>query len=251
MTQSPQELYDLARARLAEHRTDQGRALLRRAADACAGSDVELALRIRVSSAWITFEDEGAAPAHEALRVVHDDAERLGLPQVACAARVQAGILHARAGDPGAAWRELRGLDPAVCPPPDRMRLLMNRGTVASELRRFDDAAADLERAADLAADLGQAPVAFMARHNLGWIRFLRGDLPAALRERPRWTREGGGTRRRSPAHRGGRCARATAERTCGTCSRSWSRAAPGSPSTGSSARPRPTRCAASRAPTA
>ena len=61
--------------------------------------------------------------------------------------------------------------------------MLMNRGTIASELRRFEEAAADLEAAALLAEDLGEAPVAFMARHNLGWIRFLRGDLPTALRE--------------------------------------------------------------------
>ncbi len=107
----------------------------------------------------------------------------MGLPRVAAAAAVQSAILHSRSGDRGTAWRTLAGVDPSTLPPPDRMRMLMNRGTIASELRRFDDAAADLAAAASLAGELGEAPVAFMARHNLGWIRFLRGDLPTALRE--------------------------------------------------------------------
>ncbi|MHA6524920.1 CHAT domain-containing protein [Tessaracoccus sp. G1721] len=183
MVQSAEELYSLARARLAEQRTGEAGALLGRAAAACGASDVELALRIRISSAWVLFEEEGAAPAQEALRGAADDAARVGLPGVAGAAAVQSAILHSRAGDRGTAWRTLARVDPSALPPPDRMRMLMNRGTIASELRRFDDAAADLAAAALLAEELGEAPVAFMARHNLGWIRFLRGDLPAALRE--------------------------------------------------------------------
>ena len=183
MVQSAEELYSLARAKLAEQRTAEARALLGRAAAACAPSEVELALRIRISCAWVLFEDESAAPAQEALRGAAEDARRAGLPGVAGAAAVQAAILHSRSGDRGTAWRTLAGVDPSALPSPDRMRMLMNRGTIASELRRFEEAAADLEAAALLAEDLGEAPVAFMARHNLGWIRFLRGDLPTALRE--------------------------------------------------------------------
>ena len=183
MVQSATELYSLARAKLAEQRTAEASALLGRAAGACGEADVELALRIRISSAWVLFENEGAAPAQQALRATAEEARRVGLPGVAAAAAVQSAILHSRSGDRGTAWRTLAGVDPSTLPPPDRMRMLMNRGTIASELRRFDDAAADLAAAASLAGELGEAPVAFMARHNLGWIRFLRGDLPTALRE--------------------------------------------------------------------
>lgn len=182
MTRSAQQLYDSARATLAEHRTAEGAALLARAAAACDASNVELALRIRISSAWVTFEERGTSPALEELRTAAAEALTQGLPQIACAADVQAGTLLARAGDRPAAWRALAGLDEDFLPPPDRMRLLLNRGTIASELQRFEEAAADLTSAAALADELGVAPVSFMARHNLGWIRFLRGDLPAALR---------------------------------------------------------------------
>ena len=60
MVQSAEELYSLARAKLAEQRTAEARALLGRAAAACAPSEVELALRITISCAWVLFEDEGA-----------------------------------------------------------------------------------------------------------------------------------------------------------------------------------------------
>ncbi|MHA6511736.1 CHAT domain-containing protein [Tessaracoccus sp. Z1128] len=183
MIDSAPELYERARAALAEHRTAEASALLSRAAGACPSSDVELGLRIRISRAWITFEEQGCAPALEALSAAAAEARARGLPHVARTAEVQAGSLLARSGDRPAAWRALRGIDPDSLAAPDRMRLLLNRGTIASELRRFDEAAADLSLAADLADELGVRPVSFMARHNLGWVRFLRGDLPAALRE--------------------------------------------------------------------
>lgn len=176
------EVYDRARALLAEHRPAEATALLDQATAMCDKGD-PLLLRIRITRAWLLFEESGLAPALAELEDVADDAKSAGRRDIACAAKVQAGVLHARAGDREAAWRLLGRVDPAGLPPPDRMRLHINRGTIASDLHRFDDAAGELATAATLADELGATPIAYMARHNLGWVEFLRGDLPAALRD--------------------------------------------------------------------
>ncbi|MGA4669000.1 CHAT domain-containing protein [Propionibacteriaceae bacterium Y1923] len=183
MHQTAHALYDQARAALAEHRTDEADALLERAGRACPPGELELGLRIRISSAWVVFEREGLAGAVAVAARARAAAEQAGLPELVANASVQEGILHARAGDLAHAWRALSGVEATALAEPDRMRMLMNRGTIASELQRLDEAAADLAGAAALAVDLGVAPLQFMARHNLGWVQFLRGDLPAALRE--------------------------------------------------------------------
>lgn len=183
MHHSAQDLYDEARGLLAEHRPAEARARLLRAADTCDPDDAELALRIRISLAWLLFEEDGASAAGAELTTIAQAAEAADLAQVAAAAEVQHGLVRARAGDQSGAWRVLCRIDPGRLPPADRMRLHINRGTLASELHRFDDAAADLALAAALADELDQPMLAAMARHNLGWVEFLRGDLPAALRD--------------------------------------------------------------------
>ena len=67
-------------------------------------------------------------------------------------------------------------------PTDDRVRLLLNKGTVASQSGHWGEASADLGEASRLAADAGLGEFAFMARHNQGYVEYLRGDLPAALR---------------------------------------------------------------------
>ncbi len=182
MKPSAAELYDRARQLLAEHRQKESAALLDEAADAC-GGDRPLTLRIRITRAWLLFEEEGLAPALASLDEIARTALAEGLRDIACTARVQQGVLQARAGDREAAWRLLGDVDPSCLPPPDRMRLHLNRGTIASALRRFAEAADELEAAAELADQLGAGAIAYMARHNLGWVRYLYGDLPAALRD--------------------------------------------------------------------
>lgn len=181
MAASARQLYEQGRAALAEQHPAQARALLERAAGLCA--DDELALRIAISSAWVRFEEEGPAPALAELATAAARAGDLALPHLAAAAAVQVGIVHARSGDLDAARCVLDEVDAQALPIDDRARMLLNRGTIASQLHRFDDAARDLASAADLAEAHGAAQLAFMSRHNLGWVQFLRGDLPAALRE--------------------------------------------------------------------
>ncbi len=176
---SPTELYEQARAALAEQRTDAADLLLRRALAVCGPSDAETRLRVRLSSSWVTFERSGPAAALAEVRAVAADAALL--PHVAAAAGVQEGIVLARSGELDAALAALGRVDPDSLPPPDRVRLFLNRGTLASELRRLDAAVTDLRACAELAGELGAMPLLFMARHNLGWVLFVRGQLPEAL----------------------------------------------------------------------
>ncbi|MGJ6980254.1 CHAT domain-containing protein [Aestuariimicrobium soli] len=177
----PDELYEQARTALNEHRTDEAAVLLGRALAACPADRLELRLRVRVSQAWVVFERDGPGPAQRALRAVVGDAQAAGLAAVEATAQSQIGILLARSGELAAAARALARVDPEALPVADRMRLLMNRGTIASQVAHYPEAIADLSTAAELAAAEGVGPLEFMARHNLGWVLFLRGDIPAAL----------------------------------------------------------------------
>lgn len=181
MEETAQDLYDQARTALAEHRTGEAGVLLGRALAVCDPDELDLRVRVQVSTSWVVFEDEGLQPALRALIRPRSAARRAGRHDLVASCAVQIGTLHARAGDLPAAWRALRNVHDDDLSPPDRMRMLLNRGTIASELRRFGDAVRDLTRTAELADQLDVAPIEFMARHNLGWVQFLRSDLPAAL----------------------------------------------------------------------
>lgn len=181
MQEGPRDLYERGRVALAEQHPVEARALLEQAASSC--TEPELALRISISLALVRFEEDGLPPALDELAEAIRAAEELGLAHLAAAAAVQTGVIHARTGDLNGAWTTLDGVDVDTLPADDRLRTLLNRGAIASQLGRFDAAAADLSAAAGLADDLDAQQFAFMARHNLGWVQFLRGDLPAALRE--------------------------------------------------------------------
>lgn len=62
-------------------------------------------------------------------------------------------------------------------------RSLLNRGLLHLQLRGYDQADADLRRSVSVASAAGLAANAAAARHNLGYVALITGDLPAALRE--------------------------------------------------------------------
>ncbi|MFT3888676.1 MAG: CHAT domain-containing protein [Arachnia sp.] len=175
------DLFTQARAALAAQRTDEADRLLTRADELCGPEDQRLRIRISISATWIAFERQGLDAALDAAARAQAAARRREYPDLAAAAAAQAGTLRARAGELEGAWKTLSAVDTAALTPDDRTRTLMNRGALAAELRRLDDATADLSEAAELAAAVGATPLEFMARHNLGWLQFVRGDLPAAL----------------------------------------------------------------------
>lgn len=103
------------------------------------------------------------------------------------------GMVLLRAGHPDAldaldqAIDALSGVRPetaqAGAGPSDLASALLNRGVMRMNRGLLAAASADTERAARAAAEAGRPTVVHMARHNLGYIRFLAGDLPGALSE--------------------------------------------------------------------
>jgi len=63
----------------------------------------------------------------------------------------------------------------------DLSMTLLNRGTLFMTLGQLDEALRDTERAYRLGRSQHNGAMEFMAKHNLGYIKFLAGDLPGAL----------------------------------------------------------------------
>lgn len=64
----------------------------------------------------------------------------------------------------------------------DHVQLLLNRGSLALETGSLAAAEEDFSRCEPEALEVGRVVIAQKARHNRGYLAFLRGDLPTALR---------------------------------------------------------------------
>ena len=185
---SARRLYDDARKAMAQLHLDDAAALLERARTALPETPdaerPETAMRIEVTWSWIVLDREGRDAALERLAALEREALAGGRPDLQALPLAQAGVLCARQGDMAAALSHLRRAVPLArsLSVDDRVRLLLNKGTIASQAGRWSEASADLGGASDLAASAGLEELAFMARHNQGYVEYLRGDLPAALR---------------------------------------------------------------------
>lgn len=93
------------------------------------------------------------------------------------------GLLLQRAGrliDAMAAFDRVLA-DRAELPARDLVAALLNRGATAIELGRLDAALRDFDVCHDEAMRAGVTPVAALALHNIGFVRYALGDLPGAL----------------------------------------------------------------------
>lgn len=112
-----------------------------------------------------------------------DDAKPMLPPERRGVLFGQKGLLLARTGRTAEALRELDAAVPLLgSEPAELTRALLNRGLLrlemAGDLRRADT---DLRWCLELAEKGQMARLAAKARHNLGVLSFLRGDLPQAL----------------------------------------------------------------------
>lgn len=143
-------------------------------------------VRARASLGLAMSEYELTADVDAALAGL-DEAERwageAGAPAVSVAILGQRGLILMRAGRTVEALASLdRGvarLDAAE--PVDACCLLLNRGTLRLDLGHLPEARSDLRACADRADALGDPLLTFKARHNLGYLEYLAGDLPLAL----------------------------------------------------------------------
>jgi tetratricopeptide (TPR) repeat protein len=96
----------------------------------------------------------------------------------------QRGLLYLRAGQ---MQQALRDIDAAVPLQPagsaDLSVNLLNRGCLHLSTGNLQLARRDLEECAQIAAPAGRPVLVARARHNLGYLAFLAGDLPTALAE--------------------------------------------------------------------
>lgn len=183
--QQARSVYQDARVAIAQYRLAEAGGLLGTARDLIRdlpdAETFELRLRIRLSESWLVCDASGLPAALVELATALALATSAGRDDLRALAHIQSGVLRARAGDSASALVDL-GAAVALAdalPLDDRVRLLLNKGVIASQAGALGEAAHDLQAAAELAVDLPE--YAFMALHNLGYVEYLRGDLPAAL----------------------------------------------------------------------
>ncbi|VZO36291.1 CHAT domain-containing protein [Occultella aeris] len=155
------------------------------AADGRPRAELVLA-RAYVGLATSTFDtDADLSAAQQHLRLAAEHAEAAGADAVRAAIRGQQALLLMRSGrlaDAADAFgHAMELIDVAL--PRDQVRILVNRGTLALEFGRLDQARVDLRAGVEIAAAEGDVLVESMARHNLGYTDFLAGNLPRALAE--------------------------------------------------------------------
>src|SRR4051794_14014402 len=143
-----------------------------------------LQARVLITLAHAEFELRGLAPANGRL----DQAARLAsdhdLTEVDVPLRNQRGVLLLRAGryaDAVAAFDESEQFWSAATAL-DRCRVMLNRAVALIEQNRLPPARADLTSCMKLAESAGLRFLQVKATHNLGYVEFMAGNLPRALR---------------------------------------------------------------------
>lgn len=187
---SARNLHARAVEEYAASRPGRSRALGRRALNELAGAPPGpdrdgLHARVLVSLSLAEAEVNGAAAARAIIEEAAVLADRLADRVLTVLVRSQRGALALREHDLQAAITEYAGALPALdAAPPFNQWVLLGNFAVAylftGDLRRARPLA---ERAIDVAGGAGLRREEAKARHNLGYLEFLAGDLPSALRQ--------------------------------------------------------------------
>ncbi|MEO7269324.1 MAG: CHAT domain-containing protein [Knoellia sp.] len=145
---------------------------------------MRLRARILITRAMSRAAIEGPDSALEVLDEVRHIAHRHGIPMLAVQAHLQAGAIHAMCAN----WSEALESMAHVAPffeelaPRELVSAFLVRGFSAMSLSDLDSGRTDLERALDLAVEHDLPVQEFKARHNLGCLAYIAGDIPGALR---------------------------------------------------------------------
>lgn len=144
---------------------------------------VALRARALIALAVPRFESHGLQAALALLDRARAEAEQTGARQLVVLSQVQQAGLQARSGrwaDSIAAINEVDA-ELVVLSGRERAVAYLNRGLAKQYVNDFSGSRADLQQALSVAGEGGSADVAAMARHNLGCLALLQGDVPAAL----------------------------------------------------------------------
>jgi tetratricopeptide (TPR) repeat protein len=148
-----------------------------------------LRARVQLTLAWSEAElhgfEQGLAHLAEVYRLL--DAVDARLPGAGAEIRTplhnQHGLLLLRAGRTAEALREFGAAERwfGRARALDQCNVLLNRGVLELNTMAIRSARNDFIRCATLAGDSDLPLLEFKARHNLGYLEFLRGDLPRSL----------------------------------------------------------------------
>ena len=143
----------------------------------------ELRARTTVSLAIPVFELSGLEAALGILDEARALARLIPSPSVLLLAQIQEGGLQARSGHWRAAIDSLTGVEPdgAFVGEREVCIAVLNRGLARQYLGDDVGSALDLEQAQVRARRAGLTDIQRMARHNLGCLALLQGDVPAAI----------------------------------------------------------------------
>jgi tetratricopeptide (TPR) repeat protein len=182
-----QELYSEAVRQTNLSRPARAIRLLNSALDALVAGDLAngpLHARIHVTLALNQAElfgaDAGAESLAEALRIAQENVHR----EIELLVHIQQGLIAMRSGDLA---RAISRLDDAVAlldfgSAFERASALINRGALHLYLGNLAKARTDLDRAVSSAEEAGLPLEVYKAKHNLGYLEFLAGNIPQSIR---------------------------------------------------------------------
>jgi len=187
---SADELFSAAHAALADVQPARAERLLRRAVHILDGVPSESGLtaeRVLLSLAYVRAERGNVSEGDALLDQV---ASRIGSwhgslrEELEGLLASQRALLRMRSGDLSGGLALLDQAAPRLAGlPTELIRLLLNRGALRLYLGRLAEARADFVAVTGLAEQLGRPLDGLKARHNLGYLAFLGGDLPRSLAE--------------------------------------------------------------------
>lgn len=143
-----------------------------------------LRARILITRAVSRFGIDGPEAALAELEAVHALAARHRMPMLAVQAHLQTGAIRVMASDWTGSLAAFAHVEPhlAELVPRERCAAVLNAGLAETSLGHLDPGRAHLEEALRLAREHALVGHEYKARHNLGCLAYLAGDIPQALR---------------------------------------------------------------------
>lgn len=140
--------------------------------------------RILITLAMSRLALEGPGAAFAILDDVRRIAREHSVGLLGVQAQLQAGAIHSSCSEWAEALSALADVEPHLeeLVPREQVSALLNRGLASVSLLDLDQGRRDLERACAISIEHGFRAQEFKARHNLGCVAYLSGDIPGALR---------------------------------------------------------------------
>jgi tetratricopeptide (TPR) repeat protein len=153
----------------------------------CSVEHDRLSARILLSLSYPTHELGQRARSIGLLVNAERLASRRSLGQLTIVTRAQRGLLLLREGRVAAAVRHLDGAVQLIdgAEPEDQCKIMISRGQAHDQMGNIQSAIADFTQALDLSQRYGLTELEFAARHNLGYMHYLAGNLPRSLELMP------------------------------------------------------------------